>query len=256
MDYLNVVSLYEDLSKTSKRLEKTYLVSEFLRGIKKKDDVEALLHLIRGKLFHSSDARKIGVSSQLVMKALARSSGHSLEEIEKKWSEIGDLGDVTEYFLSHKKQKTFFSDSLTVHKVYYHLRSLADLVGAGSVNKKLGLISELLNSSAGKESKYIVRIILEDMRIGVADGTLRDALVWAFYVKVPYNVETKNLDMRGSLREDYNAATARVQRAYDLNPDFGVLVRRILEEGKESASGQIPIAELKKIYAGLKVMLW
>ena len=66
-------------------------------------------------------------------------------------------------------------------KVFENLRKLVELVGKGSVDKKISLISELLTSASGEEAKYIVRTLLNDLRVGVADALLRDAIAESYF---------------------------------------------------------------------------
>ena len=183
MKYLELVDVYDNLEKRSGRLQKTYFISKLLE----KTDVEELdkvVLLLQGRLFPSYDERKIGIAERLVIKALATATGKSSDDIEKKWKSIGDLGEVAKELTKSKTQSTLFSTHLTVSKVFDNLRKLAELSGAGTVDKKISLMAELLTSASPLEAKYIIRTVLEDLRIGVGEGSLRDAIVWAFFPKV------------------------------------------------------------------------
>ncbi|MBR9692037.1 DNA ligase, partial [Candidatus Woesearchaeota archaeon] len=174
MKYSDLVKIYEELEKTTKRLEKTSIISEFLKTLSETALKETIL-LLQGRVFPQWDERKIGVASRLVLKAISQATGISSDKIETHWAKIGDLGDVAVEFIKEKKQATLFSSSLTVKKVFDNIQKLATLEGAGTVNKKVGLIAELLTSAKPKEAKYIVRTLLEELRVGTAKGTLRDA---------------------------------------------------------------------------------
>src|SRR3989344_9054482 len=183
MKYLELVDVYDNLEKRSGRLQKTYFISKLLE----KTDVEELdkvVLLLQGRLFPSYDERKIGIAERLVIKALATATGKSANDIEKKWKSIGDLGEVAKELTKSKTQSTLFSTNLTVTKVFDNLRKLAELKGFGTVDKKISLMAELLTSASPLEAKYIIRTVLEDLRIGVGEGSLRDAIVWAFFPKV------------------------------------------------------------------------
>jgi DNA ligase-1 len=107
------------------------------------------------------------------------------------------------------------------------LRKASQLQGHGTVDRKLGLVAELLTISAPEEAKYIIRTILEELRIGVADGTIRDAIVWAYFGKeigIKYNKEINDIELDDNQRERYNNYSALVQEAYDLANDFGVVL--------------------------------
>ena len=96
MQYLKLTEYYQQLEKTSKRLEKTYIVSELLKSIKTLEEAEALIHLLRGSVFPSWDERKIGISEKLIIKSLAKSAGNTPEKVEKLWAKKGDLGEIAQ----------------------------------------------------------------------------------------------------------------------------------------------------------------
>lgn len=256
--YSKLCGVYEKLSSTSKRLTKIYYISEFLKELPEKD-YNTMILLLQGRLFPAWDEQKIGVAARLVIKAINISTGIDLKDIEKRWKELGDLGEVAEDLVSKKKQATLFSQDLEVMKVYSNLISLATLTGAGVVDRKVKLISELLTSAKPVEAKYIVRSALEDMRVGVGDGTIRDAIVHAFFSaeKVGrlerihdesedfiYNYEDDQFDNK----KEYVKV---VQNAYNITNDFGRVIDIARKDGVEGL-------EAIEIEVGqpLKVMLY
>ncbi len=221
MDYQTLVALYESLQATSKRLEKTYRISEFLKEAPPKD-LPHLMLLIQGRLFPPYDTREIGVAARLAIKAIAQATGISSEDIEQEWKKTGDLGLVAETLSKKKRQATLFSTHLTTQKVFDNLRKLATLAGSGSVDVKLQYISELLGSATPSQAKYITRTMLGMMRIGVGEGCVRDAIVWAYFGKetgVGYLAEKNEVAIQN--REQYNRYCAAVQHGYDMVSDFG-----------------------------------
>jgi DNA ligase-1 len=229
MLYSGLVEVYEQLEATSKRLEKTSILAVFLKKLKHEGNKE-IVYLVQGRIFPDYDQREIGVSTQLIIKALAKSVGMPEHNIVNEWKLIGDLGKVAEKLVEKKKQHTLYSKKLTAEKVLDNLRKLTEFIGKGTVEKKMGLIAELLTSASPLEAKYIVRTILNDLRIGVGTGVLRDAIVEACY--------------------NDKEMTEKVQAAYDMTTDFA-LVFELACKGKKDI-------EEVEIYPGrpLKVMLF
>ena len=93
MQYEKLIEIYEKLGKTTKRLEKTQIISDFLKTVDVKDTSDSVL-LLQGKVFPSWDEHKIGVASRLILKAINLATGIKTEDIEKEWKKIGDLGIV------------------------------------------------------------------------------------------------------------------------------------------------------------------
>jgi len=210
MRYLKLAELYENLSATTKRLEKTEILAKFLRLISKED--KDILYLLLGEIYPQYDERKIGISDKLVIKSISKSTGTEPKEVVKKWKLVGDLGKVTEELSKQKKQHTLASSILTTEKVLGNLRKLPELEGQGTVDKKISLITELMTSANSVEAKYLARTLIGDLRIGIQESTIRDAIVEAFFEKSDDNLE-------------------KVQEAIDKSNDIG-LVFELAQTGK------------------------
>lgn len=183
MKYREIVNVYQKLESTSKRLEKTYYISQILTKAKG-EELHDIILLFQGKVFPDYEEKKIGVAAKLIMKALVLATGISQKQIENEWRKTGDLGEVAKRLIPIKKQKTLFSIDITLSKVCSNIRKLADLEGQGTVDKKVKLIAELLTSATAEEAKYIIRTILETLRVGVGAGVMRDAIIWNSFPKV------------------------------------------------------------------------
>ncbi len=180
MDYSELVDVYEQLGKTAGRLDKTVILAEFFKKVAKKGNSK-WLYLLYGKVLPDYDSREFGISRQLVIKALASAYGISSESIEQKFRKIGDLGEIAESLYNERKQSVLFKKKLTIDFVFDTLSKIIDIDGKGSVDRKIALISEILASASAKEAKYVARTLLADLRVGVAQGVIRDAMNSAFF---------------------------------------------------------------------------
>lgn len=178
MKYALFVELYSKLSSTTKRLEKIALLSSFLPSLKGHED---LVYLLRGRVFPDYDIREIGISTQLMLKALARSYGLSLEHVVGEFKRVGDLGDIAFTCCKKKKQHGLFHSSLEADYVFDRLQKLASITGKGTVDLKIGIVTELLLKATPEEARYLVRTILSDLRIGVADAIVLESIDAAFF---------------------------------------------------------------------------
>ena len=237
MDYSKLVNYYQKLEKTTKRLEKTKIVSELLKKTPE-DKLETVIFLLEGRVFPKWDESKVGISSRLMLKAINSATGVSPEKIEKEWAKKGDLGTVVEDLIKTRKQTTLFSKKLTITKVFENIQKLATLEGKGTVSKKINLITELLTSATPEEARFIARTVIEDLRIGVKEGVIRDAIVWAFLprvkgindenikIKAKKITKLKEIDLKLKLlesekpREIYNELVFKVEHAFNLTNDY------------------------------------
>lgn len=205
MMYSEFVEMYDLVDSTSKRLEKESFLSEFLKKLAEKGE-KNWSYLIKGKVFPDYDSRELGISRQLAIKGIARALGISDERVSSEFRKKGDLGIVAESFVGNKAQSSLFSKTLTARHVFEVLRKLTSLEGKGSVDRKMSLISELLGNASGKEAKYVVRTLLGDLRIGISDGTIRDAFASSFFPD-----------------KDKKEISEKIQNVYDLTNDYEVV---------------------------------
>ncbi len=204
MDYEKLCEIYSALESTTKGLEKIEILSKFLGEI-----VESphLIYLLQGKVFADWDSQELGISHQLAIRAIGRATGQNDSEVVDKFRDLGELGSAAEFMIAKKKQQTaLFTSKLSVEKVMANLKRIPSKEGKGTVDLKIGLVIELLNSAKPLEAKYIIRTILGDLKIGVGSGILRDAIV--DYCFSPQNQEEKKM------------YSIKVQEAYDKATDF------------------------------------
>ncbi|MEK6848322.1 MAG: ATP-dependent DNA ligase [Nanoarchaeota archaeon] len=216
MLYSSLVELYEAIAGRSKSLEKTSILSEFLKKLQLEKNKQ-IIYLLKGRVFPDYDEKEFGISEQLVIKAMSQSFGISTEKIVGDWKILGDLGKVAER-ISNKKNQTFLhAEKLTADKVLHNLQKLPDIDGKGAIDKKISLISEILSLSTPVEAKYLIRTLLSNLRIGIGDGIIRDAIVSAC----------------GKEKADFAEA---VQEAYDKSSDFAEVFKSALNNTLDKIS--------------------
>ncbi len=209
MKYEKLVKCYKDLENQPSTLKKTEILSSFLKNLKSKDYKE-IIYLLQGRAFPDYQKKDLGISENLIQKALEKATGANSENITNEWKKLGDLGLVAEKVVKNKTQKTLSKKELTSEKVLSNIQKLPEFEGKKTVDKKISLVAELITAAKPLEARYIVRTILHDMRIGVGSGTLRDAITNACFG------EEENIKKYKEL----------VQEAYDKTTDFSVVFEK------------------------------
>ena len=228
MKYDKLVKVYNELERTSKKLEKTEIIANFLKQIDK-DEIKDIIHLLQGKVFADYDERKIGMSSRLILKVISNSTGIQQDKVERVWKEAGDLGKVAEQLIRKRQQLTLAKEELTIKKVIDNIKKLATFEGEGTVDRKIALISELINSAEPEEARFIVSTILEELRIGIAAGIIRDALAKLFNINVD-----------------------EIEHSYNLTTDYGEVAETLKDKGiialsKISLKPGIPVKSMLSV---------
>ena len=211
MDYTVIADAYERIEATTKRLEMTDLLVELLKKTPK-STIGKVVYLTQGKIYPDFVGLEIGVAEKLAVKALSRASGIKTVELFKLLAKIGDIGEVTEEVIKTKKQATLGAPkTLTVERVYEVLDKMAKTLGSGAVDSKMALLAGLLSDASPKEAKYIMRTVTGNLRLGIADMTVLDALAIAY----------------GGGKE----ARELVERAYNISSDLGRVANVVVEKG-------------------------
>ena len=223
MQYALIADAYEKIEATTKRLEMTDLLVSLLASTPK-ELIDKVAYLTQGRIYPDFVGIEIGVAEKLAIKALARASGRRETEIEEDLRKTGDIGETTRKFIANKKQVSFFQQPLTVQKVYETLDKMARTSGSGAVDLKLSLLAGLLAGATPKEAKYVMRTATGNLRLGIADMTVLDALAIAY----------------GGGKE----ARECIERAYNICSDLGRVAKTVAEKGIEGAKKfQVSIGE-------------
>ena len=260
MRYKKLAQLYEELSSTPKRLEKIDILSKFLDHLPEED--KDVLYLLLGDIYPEYDERRIGISNQLAIKAISKSTGTEIKKIVSEWKSIGDLGLTAEKFTLHKKQSTLHSHIITTKKVIENLRKLPELQGKGTVEKKLALITELLNSVEPIEAKYLIRTLIGDLRIGMQESTIREAISKAFFErdKTASTIVQKAIDKSNDLAVVFDIAKkGKLKELEKVNLQIGKPIKAMLAQKVDSikdgfkAVGELCAIEYK--YDGFRMII-
>jgi DNA ligase-1 len=212
MDYVTIADSYEKIEATTKRLEMTDLLVDLL--LKTPKEVMArVVYLTQGKLYPDFMGVEMGVAEKLAVRAITRASGRRESVITADLRKSGDIGEAAEISLQKRRQSTFFTKALTVEYVYEMLDKMAKTSGSGAVGTKMMLLCGLLTDASPKEAKWIIRTVTGNLRLGIADMTMLDALAVAY----------------GGGKE----ARELIERAYNISSDLGRVASIVAEKGLE-----------------------
>ncbi len=212
MEFGELVEYFERLEGTSSRIELTEIVRELIEKAPD-EELSYVLLFIQGSVFPPWDEREIGVAEKMMFKCISLATGYPEKDVEALVAKLGDTGLAAEELFNKKAQMTLWRQELPVSRVYSVLEKISTLEGEKSQDRKIKYIVELLNSCEPREAKYLVRLILGEMRLGVGEGIVRDAIAKAF-----------------------NVDSGLVERVYAILNDFGQVVRIAKDSGNTGLS--------------------
>jgi DNA ligase-1 len=201
--FLSFAELCQRVEGVSGSLEKIDLVAAFLKNLDD-DDLAVASGFIMGDLFSPSMDLVMGVGPSILYEAMARACGCSTERISDMLRATGDPGLVASAAVDKKKPIGFAAfikdEPLSIKEVYQRLVAVARASGKGSQDAKVKNLQYLFSQATPLEAQYIARLAIEDMRIGIGEGGVRDAIAQAF-----------------------SQDASKVERAYNLTNDIGLV---------------------------------
>ena len=191
MEFSIISEMFEMMEKTTKRIELTNILVELLKKTPKKI-IPNVVYLLQGIIRPNFEGVELGIAEKLAIRAISKSAGLPIKKIEDDYREGGDLGLTASNILKIKTQTTFTAEKITVERVYETLFKIAKLEGKGSQDLKMKHISSLLNDATPLEAKFVLKILLGTLRLGIAENTVMDALAIAFTGKKENRVQIEN----------------------------------------------------------------
>ena len=191
MEFSIISEMFEMMEKTTKRIELTNILVELLKKTPKKI-IPNVVYLLQGIIRPNFEGVELGVAEKLAIHAISKSAGLPIKKIEDDYRDGGDLGLTASNILKIKTQTTFTAEKITVERVYETLFKIAKLEGKGSQDLKMKHISSLLNDATPLEAKFVIKILLGTLRLGIAENTVMDALAIAFTGKKENRVQIEN----------------------------------------------------------------
>ena len=214
MQYSALVETYARLEATTKRLEMTDILAELLQSASP-DEIEKVMYLTQGKIHPDwTGEPEIGMAEKMVVDAISKASGQPKKSIERLLAETGDVGHSAEQALMEKKITMLGSRNLTVSDVYNTLDEISKKSGKGSSTKKIDRLVSLMVNTTPLGARYLARIVVSTLRLGIGDMTILDALSKA------YTGTSKNRPI--------------LERAYNLTSDLGYVAKLLSQEGVEA----------------------
>ncbi|XP_044184001.1 DNA ligase 1-like isoform X2 [Acropora millepora] len=239
--YLAVARTFQIIEDTSARLKITSTLSNFFRSVivLSPDDLLPCVYLCLNKLAPAYEGMELGVGDNVLMKAVAESTGRSLQQIKVDVGEKGDLGIVAES--CRGKQRTMFAPpKLMAAGVFTKLQDIAKMTGHSSMLRKTEKIKGMFVACRDSEARYLIRSLGGKLRIGLAEQSVLTALGHAVFLTPPCKEfppavmdNAKNFSGE-ELKKKQDEAAMIVKTCYCEMPNYNKLIPSLLEHGLEA----------------------
>lgn len=177
MEYRVVAEAYRDLEQASGRL----MLIERLAALLARTPQELLptvCYLCQGLIAPEFAAVDLGMAEKLALRAVATATGVETVEVIATLREAGDLGQAAEQLLADTAGDR--EPRLQVAEVVDTLHQIASAEGPGSQGRKLDLLAGLLALATPLEARYLLRLVIGSLRLGIGTPTILDALAQVY----------------------------------------------------------------------------
>ena len=229
MEFKIVAEYFDKIENISSRLEMTDILEELFEKVPK-DEIKKIVYLIQGQIAPNFQGREIGFGEKLISSAISKATGFSRKDVDELFASTGDLGTTAEKMIEKKKQGSLFTTPLTINKVFGNLERMSTREGEGSQELKKKLLAELFNSASSTESRYIARIPLSNIRLGIGDPTIMDAFAIMIAKQKDKKYLEKNEEERRKIKQELRE---QIENAYNVYSDLGEIAEILKEHGIE-----------------------
>ncbi|OUJ18072.1 ATP-dependent DNA ligase CDC9 [Methanonatronarchaeum thermophilum] len=213
LSFSELTSYFLQLEETRSRNEMTDILVDLFKETPN-SEVDIVCYLVLGQINAEYEEEVLGLGNKMVAKAISIASSKSKQEVQELFRETGDLGTVAEKISGETKTlNSFFGEQkeLTVTEVHQGLKDISRFEGSGSYDKKLRTLAGLITRADKVGARYIVRISLGKLRLGIGAMTLLDTLAKT------YTGDKKN--------------RPEVERAYNISSDVGLVGKKLAYKG-------------------------
>lgn len=195
---LRFSQLCEAIGATTKKTEKVRLVADYLVGVPLEEAALGALYLC-GRVFPRREERVLSIGFSLLLRAVTTVAGKDPSELAQVLRRHGDLGAGAEEILRDRSAHA----SLSLPEIATVYDSLARQRGPAA---KQALLEQTLRHLSAEEAKYFIKIATGELRIGLKESLVEEAIAKAFGQPLP-SVQRANM-LAGDIRETLRLAAS------------------------------------------------
>ncbi|MHA2330796.1 MAG: ATP-dependent DNA ligase [Candidatus Hodarchaeales archaeon] len=226
MEFLLVARCYDQIEKTTKRLEIIdHLKQLFLNAKSDPEDAGKIALLTTGDIFLPWETTTLGMAEKSVIKTIATLTRSPVQKATKLFHENGDLGLTAQKLLEKPATKgigDFFAAApaasprnISINEIFNSLVKIGTTTGPGTINQKLKYFSDIFRHLSPLEARYYTRIAAGQMRLRASVMTILDGLAEAF---IPGGRGERKI----------------LESAYNVHPDLGLIAKTLVSGGVDS----------------------
>ncbi len=241
--WLAFAHLCDQLASTRSKLSKRKAIADFLRPLAA-PPAGLAAQFLTGTPFPEADERKAQTGGQTLVRVVREITGATPEQFSAAYRKYGDLGAAAEDLM---RGQASVDAPLTLEEIH---RTFQELAATRMQSTKTAILQRLLRALTPIEAKYCIKLLLGDMRIGVKQSLVEEAIAEACGEPVAdvRRAETMLGDIAAvvALAWTHSLASARFRMFHPLGfmlatpaPDVQEAFARFLPDGAGTPTGQV-----------------
>ena len=176
---LGLADALERVRGTASKKEKVAVIAAYLQGLGPEDAMVAA-RVASGRTSERGSRDEAQVGYATLLEVLREVTGATEDGVSRSYLKHGDLGEVAEELLAHKKEQPLFAAELSLRDLEEGFARLRSAKGHGSGSAKRRIVKSLLLAATPLEGKYLVKALTGEMRTGLVTGLLEEAIAAAY----------------------------------------------------------------------------
>ncbi len=169
-----LATVAEQVASTTKKLEKAAFLGNYLKQLED-EDLSRAARYFAGHQFASNDSRTTNVGGSIISSALSEATGLSLETLAPIYVRLGDAGETAHEAVEAAMR--YHQPTITLIETESIITRLSETRG---IKNKTGILVTVLSRATPLEAKYLIKLLAGDLRIGLREGLVEDAIARAF----------------------------------------------------------------------------
>eukprot|EP00898_Chlorokybus_atmophyticus_P005360 jgi/Chlat1/5825/Chrsp4S06177 len=232
--YLHLSRAFEAIEQIRGRLKISDILTNMFRSLLalSPDDVLPAVYLTINKVAPDFESHELNIGGSTVAAAISEATGVARARLRELYVEKGDLGDVAQ--ACRQTQRMLMSPPpLRIRQVYKAVRQISKESGSGSAERKKAIVLQLLRACREREPQYVVRTLVQHLRIGAVLKSVLPALARA---AVMHQHGGGAPISPSSLQMEIQSASLALTEAYSLCPNLDILVPMLVKQGPQAIS--------------------
>ena len=177
-----LVETCEKIKSITKKNEKIEIISAYIANLDDETSLFIAVLFLSGRVFPAGSNLTLNIGFTTIMQSLSEIALLDIKDIQNIHLKYGDIGAIAEYAVSKKYVISLFNqqDKLDLNYLYHQFKKIATITGSGSNRNKKNILKGLLIACSPLESKYLIKIITGEMRIGSVESLMEVAISRAF----------------------------------------------------------------------------